>query len=906
MQVAIHSHPDGSTYDRMTSGEGQRPDPDQLLHSLRREEERSRRGKLKVFLGMCAGVGKTYDMLKDAHQAKAKGVDVLVGVVESHGRRETEELLEGLEILPRRSVTYRGTTVQEMDVDAVLSRRPSLVLVDELAHSNAPTSRHTKRHQDITEILDAGIDVYTTLNVQHLESRADTVAQITGATMRETVPDSILERADAVELVDLPPDELLKRLAEGKVYTAERSLEATRNFFRTSNLTALREMALRTVAERVDHQLREMMETRHITGPWKSGQRLLVGITQSPNTIKLIRWARRTAYTMDASWVAVHVERSRSLTGPARDRLAENIKLARELGAEIVATADEDVVEGMLRVAREQKATQILIGKSQHSLPFRRSISDRLIEKSGDLDLYIVGGDDPSPDPRHRFRFPDIRSGIQQYLMAAAIVLAVSLAAYPVRSMVGYQTVSLILLMTVILLPLRLGAGPVLLAAGLSAVVWNYFFIPPHFTFAIGLLQDVLMFGLYFGVAAVTGVLTARIRAREKAVRFREHHASALYNLTKDLSHARSQDEVVRSAVDNIRRSFGAGSAVLLSQADGDIFTAAHPASTFMMDQKEFGVAAWVYWNEKKAGRGTDTLPSVQATYFPLSGPRYPLGVVGIHLPPGDRLTIDQESLFEVFLRQISSAIEREQLHELTRKTLVVAESERLYKTLFDTISHEFRTPVAAILGATDQLERNVQTPAGPTAEIIKEVREGADRLDTLVQNLLDMTRLESGQLKLRRDWCDINDLIGTTLRKLEDPLKERTVFLHVTESIPLFQADHGLLEQVLINIVRNSLMHAAGATELRIDASVERNECVVSVSDNGSGIPGGDVERVFQKFYRSQGTRGRGTGLGLSIARGIITAHGGTITCANRPEGGAQFIIRIPLGIPPPAVELT
>ena len=651
----------------MNTPDGQRPDPDAILHSLRLEEERDGRGKLKVFLGMCAGVGKTYDMLKAAHQAKAKGIAVLVGVVETHGRRETMELLDGLEVLPRRSLEYRGIVVQEMDVDEILRRQPTLVLVDELAHTNAPGSRHAKRHQDVIELLDAGINVYTTLNVQHLESRADTVAQITGTVIRETVPDSVLDTADAVEIVDLPPDELLKRLADGKVYTEERSQEAAKNFFRAGNLTALREMALRLVAERVDHQLRDMMASRHIPGPWKSGQRLLVGITQSPNTVTLIRWARRTAYTMDASWVVVHVQRSRPLSGQALDNLAANIKLARELGAEIVTTADEDVVEGILRVAREQKATQILIGKTGHALPLVRSFSDRLIEKSGDLDLYIVGSEYTPPASRRRFRIPDIRSGLQQYLVAAAIIVAVSVASYPLRSIVGYQTVSLILLMTVILLPLRLGAGPVLLGAALSAVLWNYFFIPPEFTFAIGLLQDALMFGLYFGVAAVTGVLTARIRAREKAVQSREHQASALYGLTKDLSLARSQDDVVRSAVSNIRKTFGAEAVVLLSQADGDIFSEAHPESTFATDDKERGVAAWVYWNERRAGRGTDTLPSVQATYFPLSGPRYPLGVIGMHLPPGGRLTIDQDALFDTFLRQISSALEREQLHDLTR-----------------------------------------------------------------------------------------------------------------------------------------------------------------------------------------------------------------------------------------------
>ena len=883
-----------------------RPDPDEILDSLKRDELRGRRGRLKIFFGMSAGVGKTYSMLKAAHEARSMGVRLLVGIVETHGRSETEELLAGLEVLPRKTEVYRGTTLQEMDIDAILNRKPSLVLVDELAHTNAPGSRHTKRHQDVTELLDAGIDVYTTLNVQHLESRADTVAQITGALVRETVPDAIFENADSVELVDLPPDELLNRLAEGKVYTRERSQEAIRNYFRAGNLTALREMALRIVAERVDHQLRDMMRARHIPGPWKSGQRLLVGISASPNTVKLIRWARRTAYTMDASWVAVYVERSRPLSTAARERLAGHVKLARDLGAEIVTTADEDIVEGILRVAREQNVTQILVGKSAHRRPFTSHLLDRLIERSGELDIYVVGGDDEPHGSSRRIRLPEIRSGVTQYVIAGAVVLAASLALYPMTSALGYQTVSLILLLTVVLLPLKLGAGPVLLAAALSAILWNYLFIPPQFTFAIGLLQDVLMFFLYFCVAAVTGVLTARIRAKEKAVRRREQHTAALYELTKDLSLARSQDEVVRSAVMNIRKSFEADAVAFLSEADGDIFTGAHPASTFATDQKEFGAAAWVYWNEKKAGRFTDTLPSVQATYYPLSGPRYPLGVVGVHSPGGERLTTDQEALFEAFLRQISSAMEREQLHDLTRKTLVVAESERLYKTLFDTLSHEFRTPVAAILGAADQLQRNPHTAEDQRAEIVGEISEAANRLNELVQNLLDMTRVESGLLHIRRDWCDIADLVGTSLRKAEDFLGNHRVRVSVSESLPLIQADQGLLEQTLINLLRNAVLHGRGATEVSVDAYADQNDCVIAVSDNGPGIPPGDIDKIFQKFYRSQAANGGGIGLGLSIARGIVTAHGGTITCSNRAEGGAQFTIRIPLGSPPPSVEIT
>ncbi|MBK7257530.1 MAG: sensor histidine kinase KdpD [Ignavibacteriae bacterium] len=890
----------------MTSGDPHRPDPDHLLDSLRRDEERGKHGRLKVFLGMCAGVGKTYDMLMAAREAQSKGGSVLVGYVETHGRKETEALLDGLEILPRKSIEYRGRLIGEMDVDEILRRRPGLVLVDELAHTNAPESRHLRRHQDVTELLDAGIDVYTTLNIQHLESRADTVAQITGIVIRETIPDSILERADAVEIVDLPPEELLKRLAEGKVYAPERSREAVRHFFRTSNLTALREMALRLVAERVDHQLQDMMKGRQSEGAVKSGQRILVGISASPNTVKLIRWARRTAYAMDAPWIAVYVERSRTLSPAERERLDANIKLARELGAEIVTTADDNVVEGLLRVARDRRVTQLLVGKPTGKAHIGQSLLDKLIERSGDLDIYVVGGTGSVRAFPGRDWLPEIRSGLKQYLIAATVTIAVAVALYPLQDMLGYQSVSLFLLFAVVLLPLKLDAGPVLLAAALSAVLWNFFFIPPTFTFAIGLLQDVLMFGLYFCVAAVTGVLTAKIRAREKNLRLREQHATALFALTKELSRARTQDDVARAAVESIRQTFSADTAVLLSQSDGDIFTEAHAASSFAVDQKEFGVAAWVYWNEHKAGRFTDTLPSALATYHPLSGPRYPLGVIGVHVQSGEPFTIDQDALFQAFLGQISSAFEREQLHDLTRKTLVVAESERLYRTLFDTLSHEFRTPVAAIMGATDQLDNHADEEGGRVREIVREIREGADRLNTLVQNLLDMTRLESGLLKLRKSWCDVADLVGTAVRKLEEVLHNHEVRISVAESLPLIQADQGLLEQALVNIIRNAVIHAEGATRIIVDARVEGNECVLSVADNGKGIPAGEVDRVFQKFFRGKDTRAGGTGLGLSISQGIVLAHGGAISCANRAEGGVQFTIRLPLGSPPPTVQLT
>ncbi len=494
----------------MTSDQS-RPNPDALLQLLKKEEEKEKKGKLKIFFGMCAGVGKTYDMLKDAHDAQTKGVDVVIGYVETHKRPETEALLVGLPVVPRKTVEYRGTVLEEMDLDSILFRKPKLVLVDELAHTNAPESRHTKRYQDVLELLNNGIDVFTTLNVQHLESRADTVAQITGSVVRETVPDSIFEAADEVEVIDISPDELLKRLVEGKVYTVERSRGAVENFFRTGNLISLREMSLRITAERVDRQLRDYMQLQRIPGPWKSGQRLVVGISASPRSISLIRWARRLAYTMDASWVAVNVERSGVASDREKEQLSKNVKLAHELGAETIVTSDEDIAGALIRVAREQNASQIFIGRPMGTL-FRRGsrLVDDLLARSKDLDIYIVAREDEVEEGKRGLKFPEIESGYPQYILAAAIVLLVALVCFPLTRLIGYRAVSLIILLAVSLLPLRMGPGPTLIGASVGALAWDFFFIPPIFTFSVGRLEDMMMLGIYFIVAIVTGVLTAR------------------------------------------------------------------------------------------------------------------------------------------------------------------------------------------------------------------------------------------------------------------------------------------------------------------------------------------------------------------------------------------------------------
>jgi two-component system sensor histidine kinase KdpD len=874
-----------------------RPDPDALLSALKKEEERSKKAKLKIFFGMSAGVGKTYDMLKSAHEAKSKGIDVIIGYVETHRRPETEALVAGLPAVPRKRIDYRSTVLEEMDLDAILERKPQLVLVDELAHTNAPGSRHAKRYQDVQELLDSGIDVYTTLNVQHLESRADTVAQITGSTVQETVPDSIFEQADEVEIIDIPPDELLKRLSEGKVYAPERSQQAIQNFFRKGNLTALREMSLRLTAERVDHQLRDYMQTQRISGPWKSGQRLLVGLSPSPQSTSLIRWARRMAYTMDASWIAVYVERSTPLPDAAKAQLAKNIKLARELGAELVTTADEDVAQALVRVARQENATQILVGKPQSRIPLKKSLLDQVIERSGQLDVYVVGGEDEAPSGSRLFHLPEIHSGVPQYLMAAFTVCIVGLLCYPFGSFLEYQAVALILLLTVALLPLRLGSGPVLLAAALSALIWDYFFIPPRFTFVVAKGQDLLMLATYFAIAAVSGVLTARVRAREKAVRQREERTRALYSLSKDLATAANQDEVAAATVQNIKKFFDAEVAIFLSDPDGEVFTRPHPASTFAVDEKEFSVAAWVYWNEKKAGRLTDTLPFAGATYYPMSGPRYPLGVVGVRLRQDKPLTLDQETLLENFIRQIASTLEREQLNEMAKKSIAIVESERLYKTLFNSISHELRTPVAAIVSASEGLlDQKTSGRSEVRRDLTDEIHTAAERLNRLIGNLLDMTRLESGRITPSLDWCDVRDLINAAIAKVQAELSHHSVSVDVPPDMPLVKLDFALIEQVIANLLHNASMYTPAGSEVRVRAFAEDGDCVLVIADNGPGFPKEALPRVFEKFYRVPGTGSGGTGLGLSIARGFIEAHKGSIKVENRMGGGAQFTIRLPL----------
>lgn len=893
-----------------------RPDPDALLAAVQRQEARKGRGKLKIFFGMVAGVGKTYAMLDSARQARADGVDVVVGYVETHKRQETQALVEGLEVIPRRQVEYRGTVLEEMDIDAILERKPELALVDELAHTNAPGMRHPKRYQDVIELLDAGISVWTTVNVQHFESRADAVRQITGIMIHETVPDSLLDMADEIELIDLSPEDLRKRLSEGKVYTPERVEVASNNFFRTGNLTALREMALRLTAEHVDHKLQDYMQVKRIAGPWKSGERLMVAVGTSPFSEKLIRWTRRMAYNLEASWLAVHIKTSVGLSEADAERLSHHITLARSLGAEIVTAAGDNVSEALLHVARQRNVTQIVVGKPHHNglqaLLRGGSLVDHIIRSSGDIDVYVVRGDEASGDGQERtvrWNFPVERhSTLNQYVAALAVVLAITLidlVLFTVFHWVDYQAVGLTELLTVLMVAVYLGRGPALLAATVSAISWNFLFIEPRFTFDIFRIHDIILFLLYFVIAIFTGNLTARLRAQEQQARYNAERSMALYTLARETATALTMDDVLRTAVKQISQVFDAQVAILLT-AMGKLQHQPHPGSTFILEEKDLGVASWVYENRKPAGRFTDTLPLSSAQYLPLLTSNRVVGVIGIRLSDNERLTFDQEVLLETFINQIALVIERELLDEAAEQSAMLRESERLYTTLLNSISHELRTPIATIKGASSSL-LDPATNAHETSrlELTRDIQSAADRLNRLVENLLDMSRLESGRLHLKREWCDLSDIIGVAVSRVDYCRDDHPVHLSLSPEVGLIQVDFVLLEQVLVNLLDNACHYTPSGTPITVETRNGASLVEIAVIDKGAGIPPDQIERIFDKFYRLPGTATGGTGLGLSISRGLVEAHGGTLTAEPETGGGTRFIIQLPTnGTPPPVRE--
>ncbi len=878
-----------------------RPDPDELLAALKLEEEKSKRGKLKIFFGMCAGVGKTYTMLETAKAEKLKGADIIIGYVETHNRKETAELLEGFETIPRKSYQYKSTTVQEMDLDAILARNPKVVVVDELAHTNAPGSRHTKRFQDVIEILDNGINVYTTVNVQHLESRSDTVAQITGIIVRETIPDEIFENADEIEVIDITPDELLQRLAEGKIYTPERSKEAIESFFRKGNITALREMALRIVADRVDKQLHEYMQLKRIKGPWKSGLHLLVAVSHTSQSAKLLRWAKNLSYTMGGDLQAVYVETSRKLSSAESIQLNKNINLARQLGVKFRFITSTDMVKSVVDFAQKENITHIIIGKPRvrNLLTLLRlgNFVNKLIRYSGNIDVYILGSDIQSTDKfKASVSLPSFTSNIRQYLLSMLVVILSTVVCFFIKEYIGYEVVSFALLFVVSALAFFFGTGPILLAATMSALIWDFFFIPPPYTLHVDKPEDMLMLIMFFIIALLSGVLTSRIRRQEQKIRVREERTNALYQLTRELSTATGIEEVISIAKNDIKKYFKLDSRILLKGTSNELEYSSKKNGIFTISKNDMSVASWTFQHSTKAGKHTDTLPSSNYTFYPLKGNQMNLGVIAIQ--QDIVFTQGEEQFWEAFISQISGKFEREYLRDMAKQAYLLNESDKLYKTLFNSISHELRIPVATIMGASDSL-LSTRHPENIQEELALEIFKASQRLNRLIENLLNMSRLESGRISPRLDWCDIHDLVNKVSENLREELKPFHLHVVIPEDMPFVKIDFGLMEQVLHNLIYNATQYASSSSNLRVKAFYDNGLLTIQVMDRGPGFPPAEIGLIFNKFYRVEGSKAGGTGLGLSIAKGFTEAHNGTITVENRQNGGALFTIKIPTEIP-------
>jgi two-component system sensor histidine kinase KdpD len=886
-----------------------RPDPDQLLERVRTDEARQRRGKLKVFLGAAAGVGKTYAMLEAARARRATGLDVVVGYVEPHGRSETEALLEGLEQLPPRLVEYHGTHLREFDLDAALARRPALVLVDELAHTNAPGARHAKRWQDVSELLEAGIDVYTTVNIQHLESLNDIVARITGVIVRETVPDSVLEAADELELVDLPPEGLLQRLREGKVYIAEQADRAVRKFFRKGNLIALRELALRLTAARVDAEMEEYRRDHAIPGTWPVSERILVAVSPSPLAARVVRTARRMAAAMRAEWVVAHVERPGARLSEAdRDRVVQTLRLAEQLGAETVTLTGHDLADELVRYARARNASKIVLGKTRQARwreTLRGSVVNDLVRKSGDIDVYVISGE--GEGVRQVSKPAGERAwGWRGHARATAVVAIATALAWGMFPFFQLSSLVMVYLLAVVFVATRLGRGPSILASVLSVAVFDFLFVPPYLSFAVSDTEYLLTFAVMLVVALVTSTLTVRVRQQAEQARQREGRTAALYAVSRDLARARGADEVMAAAARHVAEVFGSASAIFTPGETGGLALRAGGLGGAEADVSEQAVARWVQEHAQPAGLGSATLPGARALYLPLRAARGTVGVLAVR-PPAPLLLDepDQQHLLETFADQTALAIERASLAEEAQHATVRAETERLRSALLSAVSHDLRTPLATITGATSSLMTGSgRLDEATRQELVAVAHEEAERLNRLVANLLDVTRLEAGAVQVRKEWHPLEEIVGASLTRLERQLADRPVTTRIPADLPLVPLDGVLIDQVLLNLLDNAVRHTPPGTPIEISAALDGDYVSVAVADRGPGVPSGDEERVFDRFYRGRaGGAGGGVGLGLTVCKGIIEAHGGRIEAANRPGGGAIVRFTLPLGEKPPVI---
>ncbi|AUC98788.1 MULTISPECIES: sensor histidine kinase KdpD [Bradyrhizobium] len=883
-----------------------RPSPDALLEAARRETDRS--GRLKIFIGAAPGVGKTYEMLSSAHARLKAGVDVVVGVVETHGRAETEALLRGLEVVPRKRLAYRDQTLEEMDLDAVIARRPQLALVDELAHTNAPGSRHPKRYLDVEELLSHGIDVYTAINIQHIESLNDVVAQITHVRVRETVPDSVVDRADAIELIDLTPDDLIQRLKEGKVYVPKQAERALEHYFSPGNLTALRELALRRTAERVDEQLLTHMQANAIQGPWAAGERILVCLSEDPRAAGLVRYTKRLADRLHAQWTAVSIETRRSLqlSDEQRDRLADTMRLAESLGGEALTLpgVGRRIADDVISFAQANNVTQIIIGKSTRSRWFELthgSVVHDLVRRAGNISVNVIAGDE-LPVGKAAVQTAQRQEPFkpQPYLMALLLTALGLGAAKLIQPFFGIENVDLVFITVVVGAAARYGLWPSLLASVAASLCYNFFFLPPVYTFTITDPTNVAAFFFFMLIALIVSNVAARVRTQADTAIGRVRTTESLYAFSRKLAGTATLDDVLWATAYQIALMLKVRVVLLLPEGGMLTVKSGYPPED-QLDQADLAAANWAWGNDRPAGRGSDTLPGGKRLFLPMRTGRGPIGVIGIDDDrTGPLLTPDQRRLLDALVDQGALAIERVLLVEDMDRVKRTVESDRLRGALLTSISHDLKTPLASVLGSASALrDLEANLSAAQKHDLLATVIDESERLNRFIANLLDMTKLESGAIVPNTARHDVGEIVGSALRRAAKILVHHRVSLELAADLPMLELDAVLFEQVLFNLLDNAAKYAPSDTTISIRGSRDRGAVALQILDEGNGIPAAELESVFDKFYRAEkGDHVRpGTGLGLAISRGFVEAMRGTIAAANRSDrSGAVITIRLPI----------
>jgi two-component system, OmpR family, sensor histidine kinase KdpD len=884
-----------------------RPSPDALLE----QSGADARGRLKVFLGAAPGVGKTYEMLTQGRQRRLDGVDVVIGVVETHGRIETDHLAKGFEVVPKKRIAYKGRVLSEMDIDAILQRKPKLVLVDELAHTNAPGSRHPKRYLDVQELLDAGIDVYTTLNVQHLESLNDVVARITRIRVRETVPDSVLDRANDVELVDLTPEDLLQRLKEGKVYVHEQAERAVRHYFMPGNLAALRELALRRTAQRVDEQMVNYMRAHAIQGPWEASERVLVSVSARPGAAALVRYGRRLADRLRASWTAVYVETSQAqrLSERERDRIAEALRVAERLGGDAVTIPGSAAADGVIDYAHTNNFTHIVVATSRRSRwleILRPSVAQEIIRRAGDLSVHVVPEEKKqkarSEEPEKPESHMPLRSQwrVEPYAGSLGMVAVALAIALVLRQSLAVSNIALVFVTAVLVSGITYGRWPALFASFISVMAYNFFFLPPLYTFTISDRENVVALFFFALVAVIASNLTARVRDQVVTARERAKVTEDLYLFSRKLASVVTLDDLLWATVYQIATMLKVRVVLLLPQGEGVEVRAGYPPED-LLDEADLAAAQWAWDHSRAAGRGADTLPGAKRVFLPMRTGRGPIGIIGLdNDKPGPILSPDQSRLLDALSDQAALAVERINLVQDIDRAKLTAETERLRSALLTSISHDLRTPLASILGSATSLKayrENLDKEAQD--ELIATIQDESERLNRFINNLLDMTRLESGAIATHAEATDLADVIGSALRRAAKVLGAHKIKVEMSPDLPMPRLDGVLLEQVIFNLLDNAAKYSPGNSEIRVDAVADGGVVRIEVRDEGEGLPPEDIERIFDKFYRVHAAdrQRAGTGLGLAICRGFVEAMGGTIAAGNRSERkGALFVVTLPV----------